>query len=117
MVVAHETSPHTVDDRALAHLERLARLVIEPSERQDLKRDLVELLGFVDSLLAADVEGVEEYGHDDPESAAPLASQSPAAGAERADEVKGSLPSATALAMAPAVHECFFKVPRTVEEG
>lgn len=117
MSVAHDPSPHAVDDQALEHLERLARLVIEPSERENLKRDLVELLGFVDTLLEADVDGVDEFGHGAAGAAATLAGPTPAAGAERADEVQPSLPSSRALAMAPEVHDGFYKVPRTVEEG
>jgi aspartyl-tRNA(Asn)/glutamyl-tRNA(Gln) amidotransferase subunit C len=102
-------TPPSVDDAALEHLERLARLVIDPAEREDLKRDLVELLGFVDSLLEADVDGVEEYG--------PGVAAAASVGAERADVVQPSLPSSVALAMAPEEQDGFFKVPRTVDEG
>ncbi|HET8985952.1 MAG TPA: Asp-tRNA(Asn)/Glu-tRNA(Gln) amidotransferase subunit GatC [Trueperaceae bacterium] len=136
------TSSHTVDDDALEHLERLARLVIEPAERENLKADLVELLGFVDSLLEADVEGVEEYGpgqagtsgtgagdgptlaaagtrdeHGRIEHARNERGVSERTGTERADVVTQSLPSSAALAMAPEDQDGFYKVPRTVEEG
>jgi len=106
---------HPVDEQVLAHLERLARLVIEPSERENLKHDLVELLGFVDDLLGADVDGVSEYrtGAGD----RTLAGRDQAAARERADEVRPSLPPALALAAAPATQGEFFQVPRTVEEG
>jgi aspartyl/glutamyl-tRNA(Asn/Gln) amidotransferase C subunit len=115
-------SPHTVDDAALEHLERLARLVIEPTERESLKADLVELLGFVDSLLEADVAGVQEFGVTEarPTEAGPSDSARPDAAAadpERPDVVQPSLPSSAALAMAPEEFDGFFKVPRTVEEG
>ena len=105
---------HDVDDGALEQLERLARLVIEPTERASLRRDLVELLGFVDSLLEADVDGVAEYGREDPSLSANAQGQP---GSERPDVVEPSLPSGRALELAPAVQDGFFKVPRTVEEG
>lgn len=114
VTVTAEAGTHEIDDQALEHLERLARLVIEPSERADLKHDLVELLGFVDSLLEADVEGVEEYGRAHPNTPADGVSLS---GAERHDSLAPSLPSARALAMAPALRDGFFQVPRTVDEG
>ncbi|HLU83817.1 MAG TPA: Asp-tRNA(Asn)/Glu-tRNA(Gln) amidotransferase subunit GatC [Trueperaceae bacterium] len=107
-------STHDVDDQALEQLERLARLVIEPAERATLRHDLVALLGFVDTLLEADVEGVEEYVNSDSSISGTAIRQ---ANTERPDVVTPSLPSARALALAPAAHDGFFKVPRTVEEG
>lgn len=126
---------HDIDDAALAHLERLARLVIEPSEREALKHDLVELLGFVDSLLEVDVTGVDEYGRDpdgldrgdmrEPRSLHPTETLDPAGSSgpagsvdpERSDTLTPSLPAAVALGLAPESSGGFIKVPRTVEEG
>mgnify|MGYP001002406252 FL=1 len=107
-----ETAGHDIDDAALAHLERLTRLVIEPSERESLRHDLVELLGFVDSLLQVDVSGVEEYGRE-------VAPDAPrvAAVIERADVVEASLARDAALDLAPEAADGFIVVPRTVDEG
>ena len=113
----NEHAPRSdIDDDALTHLERLARLVIEPEERASLRRDLVALLGFVDTLLEVDVSGVDEYGR-----GVEPAVLDPGAGAmtetERHDSVTPSLPPAAALALAPEQEGGFFKVPRTVDEG
>lgn len=97
---------HTVDDAALEHLERLARLVIEPGERESLKTDLLELLGFVDTLLDAQVDGEEETGE---------AGQ--VVDGERPDEVTASLERRDALALAPESDQGYITVPRTVDEG
>lgn len=105
---------HDIDDAALAHLERLARLVIEPEERESLRHDLVELLGFVDTLLRADVTGIEEYGRGPDLNAA---GADVARGGEREDTVTPSLPTDVALELAPEAVDGFIKVPRTVEEG
>lgn len=108
----YESAAHDIDDATLAHLERLTRLVIEPSERESLRGDLVELLGFVDSLLQVDVDGVEEYGR------APAAlTPRPGARVERADVVVPSLARDVALRLAPDASDGFITVPRTVDEG
>lgn len=92
------------DDR-LEHLQRLARLELAPDEAAEVASDLGTLLDYLARLQAADVEGEDEWRP-------PLAP----ATAMRADVLAPSLPTTTALALAPAAKDGFFKVPRTLED-
>lgn len=93
------------DDR-LEHLQRLARLELAPEEAAEVAADLVTLLDYLARLQAADVEGEDEWRP-------PLAP----ATAMRADVLAPSLPTALALALAPAAKDGFFEVPRTLEDA
>ena len=95
-----------VNDETLDHLLRLARLSVPDDERAALKLDLSKVLAFVDQLRSVDVEGVGE-----------LTRPVTPSGAERPDRLEPSLPREQALALAPAVADGFFQVPRTVDEG
>lgn len=48
-----------VDDALVERLGRLAELRLEAAERRQAKRDLEEMIGFLDRLDQADVEGLE----------------------------------------------------------
>lgn len=97
---------HPIDDATLDHLQRLARITVPADERERLKHDLGEVLGFVAQLREVDVEGLSELTR-------PIST----AGVTRQDEPSPSLPRERALAMAPATRDGFFEVPRTVDEG
>lgn len=92
-----------IDDAALARLEELARLELEPAERARVKADLAAVLGFVAQLAELPAGPV------DPGLAAPERT--------RPDEPQPGLPRDTALALAPDARDGFFAVPRTLEEG
>lgn len=94
----------SISDTELTHLEQLARISIEASERQEMRRDLGAVLGYFDSLSQLDTEGVEE-----------LVRPVPLTNVLRSDQVQPSLPQAVALALAVEHHDGFIKVPRTVE--
>ncbi|MFO7545502.1 MAG: Asp-tRNA(Asn)/Glu-tRNA(Gln) amidotransferase subunit GatC [Trueperaceae bacterium] len=95
-----------LDDDAMAHLQRLARLELAPEEVRSVREDLRALLAYVDQLQAADVDGLE-----------PTASPVPPKDARRSDVPAEPLPQAEALRLAPASQDGFVRVPRTVEEG
>ena len=58
-----------IDDAALDKLAFLARLELPESTRDSVRADLERMLGFVDALQQADVDGIEPMAH-------PAASQS-----------------------------------------
>jgi aspartyl-tRNA(Asn)/glutamyl-tRNA(Gln) amidotransferase subunit C len=95
----------SITDEELAHLERLARIALEPDERRSIREDLSRVLAYFDSLRELDTDGVEE-----------LVRPVPARNVLREDEVQPSLPRHVAMALAVESEDGFFKVPRTLEE-
>lgn len=89
----------------MAHLQRLARLDLEPQEAEALARDVADILAYFDQLADVDTDGVEE-----------LVRPVVPARSWRDDEQTGSLPRQRALALTNAHQDGFVRVPRTVEE-
>ncbi|HEX7001625.1 MAG TPA: Asp-tRNA(Asn)/Glu-tRNA(Gln) amidotransferase subunit GatC [Trueperaceae bacterium] len=92
-----------IDDEALAHLERLARLVVPAEEREAVRADLAAVLEFVTQLNELPVESVD------------LAVSE--GGSGRPDVPRPSLDRAAALSVAPETRDGYFEVPRTLDEG
>ncbi len=92
-----------IDSTLISRLERLARLKLEPAEREKLGGDLQRILGMVDKLRELDTEGVE-----------PLVYLNDAVNAFREDEVGGQLPQSEALQNAPKHDGQFFRVPKVI---
>jgi len=85
----------------VAHIAQLARLELTEAEIVGLQRNIEEVLGYVEQLLAVDVTGVEPTAH-----AAPIAN------VFRADEAGPTLDRDAALANAPALIDAvLIKVP------
>ena len=82
----------------------LARIRLADDEADRLVTDLGAILGYVEELQAVDTTGVEPMTHAVPMDC-PL----------RADVAGDSLPSAAALAAAPAREDDFFAVPKVIE--
>lgn len=95
-------SAHDVD---MEHLQRLARLALDPDESEVLAHDVASVLAYFDQLNEVDTEGVEE-----------LVRPVVPARAWRDDTVSTSLPRERVLKLANAGHEGFVRVPRTVDE-
>lgn len=89
----------------MEHLERLARLELEPGEADLLARDVAEVLAYFDQLAAVDTEGVEELVR----PVVPTRSW-------RADEVTASLARQRVMDLVNAGQDGFVRVPRTVDE-
>ncbi len=89
----------------MEHLERLARLELEPGEADLLARDVAGVLAYFDQLAAVDTEGVEE-----------LVRPVVPTRAWRDDAVAASLPRARVMELANAGQDGFVRVPRTVDE-
>lgn len=89
----------------MAHLQRLARLDLDPAEADALARDVADILDYFDQLAEVDTDGVEE-----------LVRPVVPARAWRDDETTPSLPRERTLALTNAHQDGFVRVPRTVEE-
>ena len=95
-----------LDDETLDALARLARIELDPVEREGLRRDLERVLGYVASL--AELDTGEAGGMSRPQGRENVL---------REDEVRESLPAEVALALAPESEEGYFRVPRMIDEG
>jgi aspartyl-tRNA(Asn)/glutamyl-tRNA(Gln) amidotransferase subunit C len=87
------------------HVARLARLALEPEEKERMRRELDAILGYIDKLRALDVEGVEPTSH-----AVPMTN------VMRDDSPRPSLSLDEMLANAPDRHGDLFRVPKIIEE-
>ena len=87
------------------HVARLARLELSGAEKERMRRELDDILSYIDKLRALDTTGVEPTSH-----AVPLTN------VLRDDVEKPSLPRDEMLANAPDRHRDLFRVPRIIEE-
>jgi aspartyl-tRNA(Asn)/glutamyl-tRNA(Gln) amidotransferase subunit C len=94
-----------VNDALVDKLANLARLSFDDVEKAAIKKDLQNMIQFVDKLNELDTTGVE-----------PLLHVSEQVNILRADEVKGSITREKAFLNA-AVHDGqFFKVPKVIKK-
>lgn len=94
-----------IDDQLLARLETLAMIEIPADKKESIKKELGEVMSFVDNLNRLDVEKLEA-------SASAMEGQTPL----RADipESDETIP-ASILAQAPESREGYFIVPKIIE--
>ncbi len=95
-----------LDRKDVERVARLARLELSEEELELYTRQLGDILGYVEQLNDADVEGVE-----------PLAHGSHGANAFRNDVVRPSLEREKALGGAPDSDGWHFRVPKVIETG
>lgn len=86
------------------HVARLARLALTPEEEARFTAQLSAILDAVGQLAAVDTTGVP-----------PTTIAQPSAVHARADEVRGELSVAQALANAPQKVEGSFAIPKVIE--
>ncbi|MCC7402312.1 MAG: Asp-tRNA(Asn)/Glu-tRNA(Gln) amidotransferase subunit GatC [Chitinophagaceae bacterium] len=94
-----------VNDALIDKLANLAKLKFEDAEKEEIKKDLQKMIGFVEKLNELDLEGAE-----------PLLHMSDEVNVLREDEVKGSISREDALKNAPVHDEQFFKVPKVIKK-
>lgn len=94
----------TIDIDTARRVAHLARIGVSEDDLGALAGELSGILGFVEQLMAVDVDGVE-----------PMTSVTPMRLKRRADEVTEGHMAKTILANAPDAREGFFVVPRVVE--
>jgi len=96
----------TIDDRQLNHVALLARLNLRPEEREPLRRDLSEILAYVEKLKEVDVTNIEPTSHALPQKNVFIG-----------DEATARLGKDDVLDNAPGRSGDLFKVPRVIDEG
>src|ERR1041384_3154059 len=99
-------SPTRISKDEVLRIARLAHLDLPGPELERMTRDLGQILGYMEQLKEADVDGVAATSHIDEAGIVP-----------RPDEEQPSLPHELALREAPSVDEGGFRVPAFVDEG
>ncbi len=94
-----------VTDATIENLAHLARLRFDEKEKESVKKDLQNMIAFVEQLNEIDTTGVE-----------PLLHMNDTVNVLRDDVVKGSVSRAEALRNAPLKDEEFFKVPTVIKK-
>jgi len=87
------------------HLEKLARIDLSPDEVEMITEQLGRIVGFVEKLQAANVDGIEPT----------RAMSHEATDHVREDVVTPSLDRARVLAEAPDATKEYFRVPRVIK--
>lgn len=94
----------SIDRKTVERVAHLARLELDPAEAGPVSERLNDILGMVDHLQGADVEGVAPMAH-------PLDVTQPL----REDEVTETDLRDRVLPLAPAAEDGCFLVPRVIE--
>jgi aspartyl-tRNA(Asn)/glutamyl-tRNA(Gln) amidotransferase subunit C len=94
-----------VNHALIDKLSLLARLDIKPAEKEKLRTDLQQMIGFIEKLQELDTTGIE-----------PLMHLTEEINVLRADEVKGSVSIEEALQNAQLKKDRFFMVPKVIKK-
>ena len=94
-----------VNHALIDKLSLLARLEIKPDEKEKLRYDLQQMIGFIEKLQELDTTGIE-----------PLMHLTEEINVLRADEVKGSVTREEALQNAQLKNNSFFMVPKVIKK-
>ncbi len=94
-----------VTDKTIEDLAHLARLRFNEDEKESVKKDLQNMIAFVEQLNEIDTRGVE-----------PILHMSDTVNVLREDIVKGSVSREEALKNAPLKDDEFFKVPTVIKK-
>ncbi len=84
-------------------IAKLARIVLNEREKEELTGQMNEILAYIDKLNELDTENIEPMSH-------PLDLKN----VFRDDALKESLPQSKALENAPSKTDKFFKVPKVI---
>ena len=95
-----------VDDALIDKLSRLAMIDFDEEEREEIKKDLEKMIGFVDKLKELDTTGVE-----------PLLHMTSNINILREDVPGDMLPREEALKNAPNHDDQFFEVPKVIKKN
>ncbi len=94
-----------INDELVDKLANLARLEFNALEKKAIKKDLEQMIDFIDKLNELDTTGVE-----------PLLHMSNNINILREDETQGMINRDEALKNAPLHDEQFFKVPKVIRK-
>ncbi|MEJ7737475.1 MAG: Asp-tRNA(Asn)/Glu-tRNA(Gln) amidotransferase subunit GatC [Chitinophagaceae bacterium] len=92
-----------VTDALVTDLAHLSRLTFNEHEKQEITKDLQQMISFVEKLNEIDTSNVE-----------PLLHMTEAIDVYREDKVGGSMPKEEALQNAPNADSDYFKVPKVI---
>ncbi len=95
-----------IDDDMIDHIALLARLKLPHEEKERLKRDLIDIVAYVEKLNKVDIEGVPPTSHALPQKNVFITKEA-AAGLSK-DDVIGN---------APERRRDHFRVPRVLDES
>lgn len=94
-----------VDDATVEKLAELSRLEFNNESREEIKKDLTRILGFIDKLDELDTENVN-----------PLVFMSDEVNVLREDDAKVTVTQKEALKNAPQKDSDYFKVPKVLSK-
>lgn len=94
-----------VNDTLVNNLAILARLQFNEEEKEMIKKDLQQMIGFVDKLKELDTTGV-----------VPLLHMSERENVLREDHLQGSITREEALKNAPDSDGIYFRVPKVIKK-
>jgi len=94
-----------VTDKTIEDLAHLARLRFNEDEKESVKKDLQNMIAFVEKLNEIETTGVE-----------PILHMSDTVNVLREDVVRGSVSRTEALKNAPLKDDQFFKVPTVIKK-
>lgn len=94
---------NVITDETMEYVEILAKLELNQEEREQAKKDMGEMLDYIDKLGELDTQGIEPMSH-----------VFPVNNVFREDVVTNSDGHEDTLANAPEVKENSFLVPKTV---
>lgn len=94
-----------INDALIDKLAHLSRLEFKEAEKQEIKKELEQMIGFFDKLNELDTTGTE-----------PLLHLTENINVFRSDEVKGELNRKNVFKNAPLHDEDFFKVPKVIKK-
>jgi aspartyl-tRNA(Asn)/glutamyl-tRNA(Gln) amidotransferase subunit C len=98
----------SLSDDQVRRIARLARLALDPAESAAVKERLNRVLELVDRMRAVDTAGIEPMSH-------PLDARLATGQRLRADEVTESDRRGPHQAIAPAVEDGLYLVPKVIE--
>lgn len=105
VVAADGTTRNVISDETMEYVGILAKLELSPEEAEAAKKDMGEMLDYIDQLNELDTTGVEPMSH-----------VFPVQNVFREDVVANGDGSADTLANAPLEKDGGFKVPKTIGE-
>ncbi len=87
------------------HLAHLSRLHFSDIEKEEIRKDLEKMVGFVETLSKLNTEGIEPAMH-----------MGQSFNVLREDEVQGSINREEALKNAKGTNSSFFQVPKVIRK-
>lgn len=94
-----------IDDELLNHIAHLSRLSFEGEEKESIKKDMSNIVSFMEKLDTVDTSGVE-----------PLIFMTSEINILREDEAKNTVDHETALKNAPKKDSDYFRIPKVLNK-